>query len=234
MLTQWANVAMRKEAIPLRRNLPQLAEAKLRPYEVAFERDLESSILNELGTTEYIDWLLLDSRIASESDPERVGRLFVTYYTGNPDTVPHIPDVCLVGSGYTATNKKNITLDLDTRIGRMDVPVRVVDFEKSAVYNSEKFTVVYTFHANGSFYATREGVRLAINAPADKHAYYSKVEIGFGRRSHPTREETIEAAKRLLTVALPILIEDHWPDWEAVKAAEQAEDAKAADASEDA
>lgn len=223
-LSKKYRVAMMKEAIPLQKPLTRLDRSKMLPYEFEFARDLESSVINELGTNDYIDWFFVDSRRPSKADSERIARLFVTYYTGDPDYVPHTPDVCMVGSGYAIIEKENLDVELNTRLGPMTVPLRVLDFEKSGVHNKEKFTVAYFFSANGEFMARREDVRFAINDFSDKYAYYSKVEITFGP-PFPPREQMVEATKRFLEVALPILIEDHWPDWEAVKA----EEAKAND-----
>ncbi len=212
-------ISLTKEAVPLQNPLTRLDRSKMWPYEFRHAGDLDESVINELGTREYIAWDFVDTRRKSKSDPERRVHFFVTYYTGDPDSVPHTPDVCLLGSGYTTTKKENIEFEMDTRLGPMTVPLRVLDSEKSGIHNKEKFTVAYLFGTNGKLTARRQGVRFAINDPRDRHAYYSKVEIRFGP-PFPPREQMIEATKRFLKVALPVLIEDHWPDWDAVKAAE--------------
>jgi hypothetical protein len=92
---------------------------------------------------------------------------------------------------------------------------------KTAIFNREELTVVYTFHANGQFSADREEVRKTTVNLLSRHAYFSKVEVTFGSpRCQPRslgREESLAAAAKLFNVVLPLLVKDHWPDWEAIE-----------------
>jgi hypothetical protein len=64
-------------------------------------------------------------------------------------------------------------------------------------------------------------VRNTTTTLLNKHAYFSKVEVSFGGpRTQPRnlgREESVAAAAKLFNVILPILVEEHWPDWEAIE-----------------
>ena len=225
----WATHVMRivltKEAIRLRSPLPRLDKGGLGPYVFRDKQDLDTAVVEALGTNEYIYWRLEDTSYgASSLDPRRFARLFVTYYTGRPDPVPHTPDVCMLGSGYTTEEKENIIFAVGSLADSAEVPVRVLTFVKSGVFDSDKMTVVYTFHCNGRFAETRNAVRRMVNNPLDRHAYYSKVEVVFGwhgaRPRYPSRKDVIVAAEKLLSYVLPLLVEEHWPDWAAVKRAE--------------
>jgi hypothetical protein len=47
-----------------------------------------------------------------------------------------------------------------------------------------------------------------------KTSYFCKVELVFNRSSMaPSKEQTVTASQKLLTVILPILEQDYWPDW---------------------
>jgi hypothetical protein len=76
---------------------------------------------------------------------------------------------------------------------------------------------VYTFHCNGDFIASRTGVRRRTTRLSDRYAYFSKVEVSFHGTTGtaPTRKQTIAATRDLFEYLLPVLIEEHWPDWDA-------------------
>ncbi len=228
-LTRYLKIALTKLPIPLRTPLVRLDRAKLGPYQLRPDgvRILEEAIVNSLGTDMYIDWLLQDTDVKDRRSPLRYAHLFVTYYTGQPDPVPHTPDACYAGAGYRSKNPENIIVSVPTLGVSPQVPVRVISFEKSGVLNRDIMTVVYTFHCNGKFAETRTKVRMAVNDPLDKYAYFSKVEILFGspgaRPHYASREDTIVAAQKLLSYILPVLIEDHWPDWDALKGGESSD-----------
>lgn len=225
-VTRYMRVTMAKEPIPLRAPLAKLDKSRLGTYRFARARTLDSAVVNSLGTEEYIDWMLVDTSV-SRDNPLHYAHLFVTYYTGEPDAVPHTPDHCYQGSGYTTDRARNTTLHIKTLEDAPDVPVRVLSFVKSGIFDGDKIPVLYTFHCNGRFVATAAGVRSAANNPRDKYAYFSKVEVNFGRESdanrYPSWDDALAASKRLLERVLPLLVNEHWPDWKAVKAAETTE-----------
>lgn len=224
-VTRYMKIALRKDAIYLRAPLGTLEKAKLGPYQFRRSIALDEAVINSLGTEMYIDWLLVDSEVEDRRSPVRYAQLFVTYYTGQPDPVPHTPDACYKAGGYVTKEVDNVLLSVPNV--SVSVPVRVITFEKSSILNHDRLTVVYLFHCNGQFAARRDKVRLVVNDPFDRYAYFSKVEIVFGSPSaqprYATRAESITAAERLLSYVLPVLLEKHWPDWEAVKNGETPE-----------
>ena len=92
----------RKLALPLRAPLHQLSQERLAPYKLLKAIELQSDILNQLGTTRdnYVQWILQEPDSLGQPGQGRALSLFVTYYTGMPDAVPHIPDTCYAGSGH--------------------------------------------------------------------------------------------------------------------------------------
>lgn len=219
-VTRQMRIALAKGAVPLRSSLAKLDKNALGPYRFASANVLDPAVVDALGTTDYIDWILEDTSCTDLSSPLRYARLHVTYYTGQPDAVPHTPDVCMVGAGYEIVRNENTTLQVSTVADSPDVPVRLVTFVKSAIFGADEMPIVYTFHCNGKFAATRERVRTAVNNPLDAYAYYSKIEVGFGwsmaRPHFPPRDEALAATAKMFSYVLPLLIEKHWPDWNAL------------------
>lgn len=220
-VTRLLRVEWKKQATPLRSPLAKLDKDRLGPYRFIGAQTLEDAVVNTLGTEDYIDWFVEDTTYAQTSDPRRYGDLFVTYYTGQPDPVPHVPDICMKGAGYHAEHESNTSVRVRLAEGDTEVPVRLVAFIKSGIFDADKINVLYTFHCNGRFYATREAVRTAIQNPLDKHAYYSKVEVRFGWANahprYPSADDSVAATQKLFSHVLPLLLANHWPDWAAVE-----------------
>jgi len=195
-----------KKALPLKAPLSSLNPALLQPYAVRKRQVLDPEVVEALGTEQYLAWLLEDTSVAPES-PIRFGNLFVTYYSGGVDLVPHTPDVCYLGSGYNpARPHENMEAEMPS-LGR-SIPIRVCSFIKTAIFDSEETTVVYTFYCNERF-VTRTGVRILINDPMRTYAYFAKIEASFPKAD---RAQAVEGATKLFNTVLPVLIRDYFPD----------------------
>lgn len=218
-----------KRPLPLKAPLDHLDIGALGPYRWWRQRDadgrlapdgrkvLDAVVVDALGTETYILWSLEDTS-RSERDPLRYASLFVTYYTGPYHLVPHTPDVCMLGSGYEpAQPHENVELDvpLSGTSRTMTVPVRVGTFRATSLSRRTELSVVYTFHTNGVFENTGNGVRMRVSTPTNRHAYFSKVEVSFPKGA--TRAQALEGAARLFGYVLPELMEHHWPDFEAAE-----------------
>ncbi len=222
LLAQGKRIQFVKQRVELRKPLSDLDHDALRPYRLLQAQRIEPAVLDSLGTDMYLQWLMEDTTIKDESAPERLVHLFVTYYTGNPDPVPHVPEECYLGSGYRTTREQILEIPLPDLGPGVVVPIKVLTFEKSALLSSEGRVVMYTFHTNGRFCPDRYCVRLAIGDPGTRHAYYSKLEISFGAGgAMPPEAVAIEAGRRFLAKVIPILVREHWPDWEAVRRSEK-------------
>ena len=206
-----------KEALPLRASLSTLRAESLWPYEVVRREVLPPAVVEALGTKEYLSWTLRDTSVPAD-DPLYSARLLVTYYTGGHALVPHTPDVCFLGSGYEPTQAhENTEITLASlEPERATVPIRVCSFGQTAVFNRKVTTVIYTFFCNGKFTAGRNAVRFLTHDPSDTHAFFSKVEVGFPAA---TREQNIEGVQKLFDRVIPVLMSDHWPDFEAAERA---------------
>lgn len=220
---------------PLTKPLPDLDQDRLAPFGLIKPLTLQPDMLDQLGTKDYIQWVIADPydkdgqlrRTTGDPEwgtlrwPQKIN-LFVTYYTDKPEQVPHIPERCYLGSGHTLHSQVEDTVEIETPDGPKTVKVLVLDFRRQgAVTGMGHRIVMYTFHANGAFRTTRQSVKRAVRDPRDKHAYFSKIELSVELASnlgegYANTERAVEALKRLFQTAVPVLLEDHWPDWEAL------------------
>lgn len=216
----WLGLKFAKLPAPIRAPLRSLDRTKLGPYEFQESEIIPPEMVEELGTEEYIHWRLEDTT-ADRNSPTRMASLFITYYTGQRDPVPHVPDVCYLGGGYqqvAASEETTSVPDLERFGVSPTVPFRTITFYKEGELNPVKTTVSYTFAANNELLANRNAVRLKLRKLTVTHSYFSKVELTFYGRNgkRPTREQAIEASARLFRHVLPVLFEDHWPDWKSL------------------
>jgi len=222
IISTWMGFNRIKQPLSLRAPLSGLQVHRLAPYQVFRRRTYSRDVVNSLGTDEYISWVLEDQSVP-KGDPLRFGQLDVTYYTGGHYLVPHTPDICRLGTGYQpAVPHENLIVDVPgVGLDRNRLPVRVCTFQKTLLLDKEENSVVYTFFCNGGYAETARGVRLRVNDPTKIHTFFSKVEISFlgrGGVEAPSRAKTIEGAEKLFRVVLPVLMEDHWPDFDAAEA----------------
>lgn len=208
----WSDLSRKKLPLPLKKPLEEMSDAGLAPFRVIGREELLPTVIEALDTSHYAILNLEDTGVPAD-DPLRFARLFVTYYSTSEHLVLHTPDVCALGAGYKpAQPHENTTISVEN-VGAVPliVPVRVCTFVSTNVFGGNKNSIIYTFHCNGSFVSSATRIRLMINDPRTTYAYFSKVEVSFPRA---TREESVQGAGKLLARVLPVLIRDHWPDFE--------------------
>lgn len=218
-----------KEAVPLKRDLQLFDARKVGPRYVRHPRNdslepLKQDVIDTLGTSDYLRIFLTDTR-KSPADPTSVAHVFVTYYTGQPDLVPHVPDICYHAGGYDPLGADNV--DVPVRgVGASDdrVPVRVVRFRappSSHAPDGDEVAVLYFFEANGGYACTRDGVRWKLANPRARFAYYAKIEVTFTDselRRTAGQAGSLEALTPLLEAVLPVLHDEHF-NWDGAKEA---------------
>jgi len=219
-------VHMVKLAIPLQSPLDDLNEASLAPYTILNKSKIDGATLESLGTEEYLQWFLEDTD-AEPSSPTRYCSLFITYYTGTPDMVPHVPDECYVGGGNEFKSKQTLALNFPDR-DKIDFQcIRFTRTSENGMQGSSEFTVQYFFHANGKFCGSRTETRKLLGQNwFSKYSYFCKVEWKFfGRDSfgdvYPNQEQTLAASEKLMAILLGELEANHWPDWQAANAKQE-------------
>ncbi len=222
----------RKAPVPLKRPLDALDQAKLLPEYRTHRRQpepLSPETVENLGTEQYLEWYLVD-RDRDPADPTAVVHVFITYHTGQPDLVPHNPKECYRAGGADYQAETTITVEIARSDGEtVRIPVSVLEFDpprrrgspgRVGSADGRRLVVAYFFYANGKYVTSRTGVRTAVANLWDRYAYYSKIELSFtdnGLTGLPDRDEAIAATRRALRKLMPILWEDHYQDWEALK-----------------
>jgi hypothetical protein len=217
-LRTYTGINFIKKPVPLKAPLGALRQERIRPYRQIEAYQLSSEVIDQLGTREYVQWLVGES---DGTDLQGLGRamsLFVTYYTGSHDQAPHVPDVCYVASGYKQVGESSDTVAVQTAGGVVEMPLQVRRYRRVTVEGHvNEQLVAYVFHCNGEFMATPGQVRRAVRDPFITHAYFSKLEVGVNLGGYyKTADEAIEGAKRFLQVVTPVLLQDHWPDFDGV------------------
>ena len=213
-------VTLIKKALPLKQPFEMLDEKLLAPYKVLEKSKIENlDVLESLGTEEYMQWFIEDTTV-EELSPVKQCSIFVTYYTGNPDQVPHVPEACYTGGGNEV--KENSSLDLnvgDVNVAKIPakVPATCLVFGKKTTeiwQASAVFPVIYFFKVNGQYKGGRRTTQIALGNFTSEYSYFSKVEIKFnGRAGYPDKKQAIEATEKLLKVLLPVLEKNIWPEW---------------------
>ena len=87
--------------------------------------------------------------------------------------------------------------------------------KSNSLHSSRSFPVIYLFKVNGEYAGSRDEARIMLNKNLfHKHSYFSKIELVFNQAFlAPNKEQAVEASEKLLSVILPILEHEHWPDW---------------------
>ena len=213
-------IILEKEPLPLRKSLERLDDSDLAPYEVVSPKlKIENKeVLKSLGTNDYIQWVLEDTEEPVGSGVKRC-LVFITYYE-LPDRVPHVPEECWTGGGYQRLGSEGVTLDISGKAGfqaRITAKYLVFGPKKTSLWqNRQRIPNLYFFKVNGLYAGSREEARMALNKNLfGKSSYFCKVELVFNRTSAiPSKETVVTASEKLLSVILPVLEQEHWPEWE--------------------
>ncbi len=238
IVIEWSGAHLKKLPLPLKKPLDLLDESALAPYQVVNKHKIDNKdVLEQLGTAEYVQWELEDTQ-ADKSSPARYCSLFITYYTGNPDRVPHVPEECYVGGGSQRLGSESVALNVEGLDGSgliadgestiktketKEIKARYVVFvsQSSNMWErGSRYPVLYFFKTNGAYAGSRTETRAIMGKNLfGKYSYFSKVEWKFhgrgtGGRIYPNKEEAIAVSGKLLSVLLPVMERDHWPDWE--------------------
>ncbi len=88
----------RKEAIEVDRKAASVSKETPSWRQIGKDTVMPAEVLAELGTQNYVSRHYVE---VNPKDPERprVVELHLAYYTGMVDTVPHVPERCMVGGG---------------------------------------------------------------------------------------------------------------------------------------
>jgi len=210
----------KKEPLPLKKSLDLLDSKGLGPYKVVSKSRIDNEdVIKSLGTENYIQWVLEDTNAPPDSKVRNC-TLFITYY-GMPDQVPHVPEVCNMGAGNQLVESENVQFKINIDGKERQIPGKYLVFmspSSNPYQPAINFPVMYNFSVNGEYGRSREDVRISLNKNIfGKYSYFSKIEWKFfssrmGMAVYPDKAEAISASKRMLSVILPILEKEHWPN----------------------
>ena len=218
--TKKLGIYLQKEPLPLKKSLSLLDEDDLSPYIVLSKGEIKNpEVVKTLGTEQYIQWLLDDADEPASSDVRRCS-LFITYYD-LPDNVPHVPEECYIGGGNEKLSSGTLELSVDKKTEKEKFQCRYLVFLSTGQnqwQGTTEFSVLYFLNANGKYLGDRTDARKTLNKNIfGKNSYFCKVEWNFlsssGVRTNPKKEKVKEASEKLFGVILPILENEHWPDW---------------------
>lgn len=241
----------RKLAVPLPvKSLDDKAEGipatlASRWIQVTDDRPLSSDVEAALGTKQYVMRTYVDLRAARKTEadfkdrnPQKIQSLIadlqarqpaaivlvqITYYTGLVDTVPHIPDRCMVADGFQPTDWRDLTVPQAYADGKpRDVKFRFITFEDITGRGRVTRNVGYFFHVNGRYEDDPLGVRKTLQNLFETYSYFAKVELMTEQPGHggaaataTARDAAATSMQELLQALLPEL-EPRLPDWQKV------------------
>lgn len=218
-----------KKSVQMRQPLVGIPQ-KIGTWQMVLDERLSDEVLEELRTKFYISRQYRDTSVPL-SQPGSTIRFHVAYYTGTPDTVPHVPERCFVAAGLTPRGKNVITLKIDpahyqkqndgsflassilskepVRIPQLNIPATIFSYGSPMLKNSDT-NVLYFFAANGKFLPTPDHVRFQGFSLTDEYSYYCKIEIGVNLVGD--QKLATERASKFLSDFLPQVMAC-LPDW---------------------
>lgn len=222
-----------KEQLPLRMPLYRMA-SRFGHYELENEDPkLTPEIEAVLGARAYITREYYDTR-KEKGTPGSLIRLHVAYFTGTPDPVIHVPDVCYIAAGAQGLKKEIETVTLaspnfqsgpdgqiiatttdgsEVTLPSLKISMLAFDFVQGEM--AAPSTVTYFFAANGKFMGNTGNVRKLVINITDRYAYWAKIEVlPLGVQN---REEALSIVGDFLSAGLPEVMLC-MPDWSEVKA----------------
>lgn len=224
VLPQLFDIHLQKKAVPLKKKLQLFDVARLGPrYELHRAAEmippLSEDEIDGLGTSDVLRTYLTDTD-KPEADPTHVAYLFVTYYTGKPDMVPHVPEECFLAGGYDPIGRPleyRVAVPKSASPNDGEIAVRALRFlasqsRRASAEGADEVVVMYFFHVNGGYATTRNEVRVRLSNPLQRYAYYAKIEVSFMDgylKRGAGLQASVAALEPLLGAVLPVLLEDH-------------------------
>lgn len=219
----------------------QVPATSPRWVQIGQDSQLSAEGIEELGTANSVSrqYVRVDELTGEAVEPRKVVDVHLAYYTGIIDTVPHVPERCLVAGGMTqlsASRLVDVPLELsklikdedasDPELGEVWTARSSIEFQRYRLpYDVENLQLYatpftgpggrtvyagYFFVANGTAVPQADRVRTqAFRLQAD-YAYYCKVQ--FTSVTVESVEELGELAGEFLDDFFPDIMR-RLPDW---------------------
>ena len=200
-----------KKPLPIRKPLLAMDRSCLQPFRLVVSHPLRPEVEAELGTTEYINWIV---DLPGVNQPwQGQAALSVTYYTDKQDQVPHVSEECMYQAGFSQMSDE--TLEMEMPGVDRTMAIRRLSFSSPRHPETNTY-VYYVICVNNDFFPGRRGARFRIMDDQDTHLFYAKVEVSLEAVDEGRLSEADECARELLDNAIAELVRSHWPlkGWE--------------------
>jgi len=142
---------------------------------------LDRRRLGERKSNWYFVGIYRDTRLEEPGAPHRYWRVEVFYYTGGLDTVPHVPERCLVASGATLLDSDSVAFHIPSARPPWDKPLT---FRRTRYEVVDRLGLVgrhyaqyYAFSLNGKPEDSWKRVRLTLSYPWVRRCYFAKFQF---------------------------------------------------------
>ncbi len=206
--------------------------------------EMSAEAIAELGTENFLT-AAYECTDVPEGQPRPRLEVHLTYYTGMIDTVPHVPERCLVAAGIQQTGTPvlvPVPLDFDrltknaeveaqagdeviwegrspTMFRRINLPAGLEKLQMRVTpFKDNQGRVLfsgYFFVTNGQTVPSADDIKLRAFRLSDDYAYFTKIQFTSVMLESP--EELGKLAGRFLDEVFPDLMY-RMPDWVEVKA----------------
>ena len=163
----------------------------------------------------YLGRVYVDTQ-ASPRSPFAAWNLDVTYYTGDRDPVPHVPEICGRAAGQQILASSSVRLAVDPaalppewREHWPALDVRRTHYRAKHPETQQPYEGVryYVFSVNGAPADSRDAVRLELAKPWVQYCYFAKIQFGpRGALGPNTLEAADEQAEKFLRHVLPAVL----------------------------
>ncbi|MCB9852161.1 MAG: hypothetical protein H6819_03625 [Phycisphaerales bacterium] len=164
------------------------------------------------GTREYLT--LQFQCLAREFRDLGVCALQVHYYSsdGRPPIIPHTPEVCYRQVGNLVSSITPMTYEIKMADGTTrDIPFKCLRMTYDPNGEAIECCVLYTLCVSGDFVGDREVARFKMAMPWNRAVYFAKFETVIPISKNGRFEDALEAAKRVMVSAIPVIVADHLP-----------------------
>lgn len=211
---------------------------------IAQNNDMSQEAVAELGTRNFLTATFEQAPATESETPQRL-EVHIAYYTGMIDTVPHVPERCLVAAGLQQLGSATLVplpldftqlivnpdaegLDMGGAVWagrspnifrRINLPVGVEELElRVTPFRDNAGRTLYSgyfFVTNGQAVSSADEIRLRAFRLTDDYAYYVKIQFTSVTADSP--EQLGRLAGSMLDEVFPDLMY-RLPDWVEVKA----------------
>ena len=169
---------------------------------------LDRRRLDERKSNWYFVGIYRDTRQEGPRAPRRYWRVEVFYYTGGLDTVPHVPERCLVAGGATLLGSDGVEFHVPSARPPWDKPLT---FQRTRYevpdrlgLSSYRYAQYYAFSLNGKPEESWKRVRLTLSYPWVRRCYFAKFQFA-PLGSITDQAETDRAAEDIVRHFIPVL-----------------------------